>query len=251
MNLKKIVKLKNGKYKIELDNNEKIITYDEVILEENILYKKELNDELINKINIKNDYYKIYNKTLKYVMTKIRSEKEVNIYLKKQNISGEDIEKIINNLKNNHLLNDDMFYKSYISDRIRLSTDGPIKIKNYLLEHKIDENLINKELNKYDEEIDKKIEKLIEKKVKINTKYSKYYLKQKIKEYLINLGYNYDLIDNKLNNIIFDESSNLKKEYIKQYNKLSKKYKNNELTNKIKNSLYQKGYSIEEINKIL
>ena len=53
MKIEKIKKLSNGKYKIELDNKEKITTYDEVILEENILYKKEIDNELINKINIK------------------------------------------------------------------------------------------------------------------------------------------------------------------------------------------------------
>ena len=45
----KIKKLKN-KYKIEFDNREPIITYDDIILKYNILYKKELSEELIDKI---------------------------------------------------------------------------------------------------------------------------------------------------------------------------------------------------------
>ena len=78
MNIDKIKKLNNGKYKIFFDNKEYITVYEDVILEENILFKKEISNDLINTINIKNDYYKIYNKTLKYIMTKVRSEMEIN-----------------------------------------------------------------------------------------------------------------------------------------------------------------------------
>ena len=251
MKIEKIKKLSNGKYKIELANKDTITTYDEVILEENILYKKEIDNELINKINIKNDYYKIYNKTIKYIMTKVRSEKEINIYLDKQNIEEKDKQKIIKTLKENRLLNDDNFYISYISDRIRLSNDGPDKIKNELLNHNIELNKIEEELEKYNDLIYEKLEKLIIKKSKQSSKYSEYILKQKIREYFINLGYKKDMIEEILSTITLDNSESLNKEYQKQYNKLSKKYSGEELKYKIKNNLYQKGYKLDDINKIL
>lgn len=251
MKIEKIKKLNNGKYKIEFDNKEKITTYDEVILEENILFKKELDNELINKINIKNDYYKIYNKTIKYIMTKIRSEKEINLYLDKQKIDKEDKEKIIESLKSKKLLNDDNFYISYISDRLRLSSDGPDKIKNELISHNIDINKIEEELFKYNDFIYEKLEKLMIKKAKQIKKYSLYIIKQKIREYFINLGYKKDMIEELLNNMTFDNDDALKKEYEKQYNKLIKKYKDEELKYKIKQNLYQKGYKLDDINKIM
>ena len=137
MNIDKIKKLNNGKYKIFFDNKEYITVYEDVILEENILFKKEISNDLINTINIKNDYYKIYNKTLKYIMTKVRSEMEINKYLDKQNIEKDEKEKIIADLKRKKILNDDNFYISYISDRVRLSSDGPDKIRRDLLNHNI------------------------------------------------------------------------------------------------------------------
>lgn len=250
MKINKIKKLSGDKYKIELDNGEKITTYEDVLLEENILYKKEIDNELLNKINIKNDYYKIYTKALKYIMTKIRSEKEINAYLDKQNLEQKDKEKIISKLKNNGMLNDNNFYIAYISDRIRLSNDGPYKIKNELLNHNIDLNKINEELSKYNDLIYEKLEKLITKKIKTN-KDSEYILKQKLTNYFINLGYEKSMIDEILNSIKIDNSDSLKKEYEKQYKKLSKKYSGEELKYKIKNNLYQKGYKIDEINQIV
>lgn len=251
MKIEKIKKLSNGKYKIQLENKEVITTYDEVILNENILFKKEIDNELLNKINNQNDYYKIYNKTLKYIMTKIRSEKEINIYLDKQNVEKIDKEKIIKKLKDNNMLNDKTYLKAFIADKVRLSSDGKEKIKKQLLEQDIDSKLIDEELEKYDEEIKEKLEKLINKKIKTYYKYSEYIAKQKIKEYFINLGYKIDEIDEVLNKIKIENTDSIKKEYEKQYNKLSKKYKDKELEYKLKNTLYQKGYKIDEINKIM
>ncbi len=250
MKIEKIKKLSNNKYKIVFDNKESITTYEDVILEENILYKKELDTELINKINIKNNYYKVYTKTLKYIMTKLRSEKEIKEYLNKELLEEKDKIKIINKLKENRMLNDDNYYIAYISDRIRLSNDGPYKIKNYLLEHNIEESKIEEELSKYNEEIYSKLEKLINKKIKTN-KDSNYIMKQKITNYFINLGYSKSMIDEILSNINIDNTDLIKKEYEKQYKKLSRKYSGEELTYKIKNNLYKKGFKIDEINKIL
>ena len=47
MTIEKIKKLSNGKYKIVFDNSESITTYEDIILEENILYKKELDVDSI------------------------------------------------------------------------------------------------------------------------------------------------------------------------------------------------------------
>ena len=250
MKINKIKKLSSGKYKIELENKENITLYEDVLLEENILYKKEIDSELLNTLNIKNDYYKIYNKTLKYIMTKIRSEKEINEYLDKQNIEEKDKINIIDKLKKNNMLNDNNYYISYISDRIRLSNDGPDKIKNELLKHNIEENKIDNELSKYEEDIYNKLEKLINKKIKSN-KDSEYFMKQKLTNYFVNLGYKKYMIDDILSNIRIDNSDSIKCEYEKIYKKLSKKYSGDELKFKIRNNLYNKGYKIDEINEIM
>ncbi|MCI9585330.1 MAG: hypothetical protein HFH45_01685, partial [Bacilli bacterium] len=49
----KIEKIKKtgSKYKITLDNGEVINTYDDVILENNLLYDKNIDSDLFNKIN--------------------------------------------------------------------------------------------------------------------------------------------------------------------------------------------------------
>ena len=51
MKIEKIQKLKNNKYKIKLDSGDIINTYDDVILNNSLLFNKEIDLELLNKIN--------------------------------------------------------------------------------------------------------------------------------------------------------------------------------------------------------
>ena len=246
----KLVKLKDNRYKIKLDDGTIINTYEDVILEENILYKKDIDDKLLEKINKKNNFYKIYTKTLKYVLTKIRSEKEINEYLDKQEIDNTDKSKIIKKLKDNRMIDNNAYYKSYISDRIRLYHDGPDKIKKELLSNNIEESKIDNELLNYYEDIKEILIKEINKKLK-NNKESEYKFKQRMINNFINKGYKKDMIIDVLDNISINDSNSLDIEYKKLYTKLSKKYSDSELKYKLKNSLYQKGYKLDDIKKVI
>lgn len=250
MKIEKIKKTKSGKYILELDNNEKITTYDEVILKNNLLFNKEIDSELLNKLNIENNYYEVYNKVMKFISTKMRSELEINKYLDK--LQFKEKEKIINDLKRIKLINDDIYIKAFISDKITLTLNGPYKIKKELLEHNIDEDKIDQELSKIDSEIYyERINKLINKKIKTNKNKSIYLLKQKIVNELIDLGYSKDMILEVLNNFTINEIDIIKKEYDLLYKKLSKKYQGSELQYQIKNKLYSKGFNIENINSVI
>lgn len=248
MKIEKIKKTKSGKYILELDNNEKITTYDEVILNNNLLFNKEIDSELLNKLDIENSYYAIYNKVLKYISTKMRSEVEINKYLDK--LGSLDKSKIIDKLKSINLINDKLFLKAYVSDRINLSLIGPYKIRRELLEHNISDNLIDDEIFKYENLFPERINKIINKKLKTNKK-SVYIFKQKIINELIENGYEKDMILQELNKFKFNELDNIKKDYDILLKKLSKKYKENDLKYQIKNKLYLKGYNIENINEVM
>ena len=248
MKINKIKKLSNNRYKIELDNDS-IILYEDVIIDNNILYKKEIDEDLLKKINKENIYDEAYNKTLKYVMTKMRSINEVEIYLNKMEISYTNKKSIIKKLKNINLLNDQLYAEAYISDKINLTSDGPFKIKKYLLSQKIDSSIIDSIIEQYDDSIfEEKIIKIIKKKK--NIKYSDYIFKQKLLVYLTNLGYSKEQVIPVLNTINTDNSDIIKKEYNILYTKLAKKYEEPKLSYEIKNRLYKKGFSLDDINNI-
>lgn len=252
LNISKIKKTSSGKYSLVLDNKTKIITYDDIILKNNLLYNKEIDNELLNKLNKETNYYDIYNKCIKLISIRLRSEREIDDYLVKNQISYEYKNKIISELKDKGLIDDEKFTKAFIMDKLNFSNNGPSKIKKELLEHNINESIINEELRNIDSSIYlEKIKKIIDKKIKVNKKYSIYMLKQKIMNDLILLGFYRDDINMCLNNITVDNNSLIDATYDKLYKKLSFKYEGNELYSKLKEKLYQKGFSFSEIDEVI
>lgn len=251
MNINKIVKLKDNKYKLIIDN-ESITTYDSVIIENGLLYTKSIDKKLYSKILKDTLFYEVYNKTVKYIMKRLRSEKEIRLYLIKYELSNSDIEKIINKLKDINLINDKAYTKAYINDQIYLSKNGIYKIKDNLLNHDIPLELIEEELSKIDLEVmDDRLEKIILKRIKANKKYSNNELKNRILKEVINLGYSKDKAISIIDSCVLEDSSIIEKEYNKIYSKLSKKYTGYELFNRIKQKLYSKGFNIDDINNLL
>lgn len=252
LKISKIKKTSSGKYNLILENNEKITTYDDVILKNNILYNKELNTEQLNKLNIDTNYYDIYNKCIRLISTRLRSEKEISDYLDKNNVTDEQKDIIISELKINGLINDRRFAKAFITDKLNFSTNGPIKIKNMLIENNVDVAIINEEMENVDKLIYlDKIKKIIDRKIKANKKHSNFMLKQKLMNDLILLGFYRDDINSCLNNVDFENNDLIENNYDSLYKKLCLKYTGNNLYKKIKEKLYQKGFSLSEIDDIL
>lgn len=251
MKIEEIKKQKNGKYKITFGNGEVLNTYDDVILNNGLLFHKNVDSLLFNKLNEETKYYDIYNKTIKYIEKKLRSKKEIELFLDKNEIGLDDKKKIIAKLESINLVNDRMFANAYFQDRINLSNDGPYKIINELKKNNINEDIIISIEEKIDNDvIYEKLNKLVLKKIRSNHNKSNYMLKQKIIVDMINLGYEKSMIIGIINENMDNSNSVVQNEYKKIFNKLSKKYDGEELDRMIKNKLIQKGFSSEEINKI-
>ncbi|MBQ9071621.1 MAG: RecX family transcriptional regulator [Bacilli bacterium] len=251
MKIDKIIKMKDNKYKIYIDG-ESFITYDNVILDNDLLYKKDIDNKFYNKLINDTKYYDIYNKTVKYILKKKRSEKEINEYLVKSEVNEKDINKIITKLKDIRLINDIEYCKSYINDKVYLSKNGINKIRIDLLEQNIPIEIIEQELKNIDSDIlNDRLEKLIIKKINSNKKYSNFHLKQKILMEMINLGYPKEKILQIIDNNLEDDDKIVKREFDKLYTKLKIKYNGYELKNKLKQKLLSKGFDLDIINKLI
>ena len=240
MKILKYQKISSNKYELLLDNNEKIKLYEDIILKENLLWKKEISD-LDNLLKI-NSEYEIYDIALKRISSHVESKKGMELYLNKKGYDNKSIIETINKLINMGYLNDTYYAKCYITDHINLSQDGPRKIIKHLEDMEINYHDYSKYLE-YDNDFWKeRINHYLEKQLKVNKK-SLYIFKNKMLINLINLGYDKDLINSCLNNITIDNQDELKmKEKEKIRIKLSRKYIGDELERKIKEKLYQKGF---------
>ena len=247
MKIEKLEKLKNGKYKLELDNGSKIVTYDEIIIKNMLFNGKELDNKLLSEISIRNNYYEVYHKIVKMISNKWRSEKEIVDFLDKNEVDDDLKEEVLTKLKKENLINDFRYALSYANDAVSLKKNGPLKIVDDLKKLMIKNSIIDEVMSKIDYElINENLINIIVKKNKLNKTNSLYQLKMKLKGELTRLGYESDEINKNLEKLLRENDEVYKKEYEKLYNKYSKKYSGNELKYKVKQALYQKGFNYYE-----
>ena len=243
MKIEKITRLKNGKYKLLFENGEVLNTYDDVILNNKLLFKKEIDDEIFLKIKEESNYFELYNLAVKYIMKRLRSEKEIYMYLEKRTKDSYVIDSIIIDLKKLNLINDRKFAHAYINDKLYLSNSGMTKIKADLTNLGVNKDIIEEESTKFNSQLDIcKLEKMIIKRININHRYSNSMLKQKIINEMVNLGYSKEDIINIIDKNMKDDNELYKCEYNKLYNKLKKKYSGSELEYMVKQKMYMKGF---------
>ena len=251
MKIIKFVKKGKANYNLILENNTSLTLNEEVIIKNNLIVNKDLNDEIIKKLLYENNIEELYSKCIKFISIRLRSKTEIINYLSNKKIDKNIINIIVEKLEKAGYINDDIFAKCYINDKINLTLEGPYKIKKELEENHIDNLYIENALNHFTQNlIDEKIEKIINKKIKSNTKDTEYIFKQKLSLYLSNLGYSKEDINNHLETIKIDNSK-LEKEMEKIYNKLKLKYEGYNLKTKLKQKLYLKGFTSEEINDFI
>lgn len=239
--------MSRGRYKVTLDSDE-IILYEDVIIKNDFLLRKNVDTFLLDKVLNENILYEAYDLALGYIETRLRTEKEIIKYLEKKGYSTNTISDVLNRLKSNNLINEVKYVEAYTNDKINLSSYGPFKIKRDLSDLGISIEVIENYLNTIDDEVwSNKLDKIIDKKVKSMKNKSLYMIKNKLRADLTILGFDKDMINLKLNSLDKNDEDSLKKEMEKAYNKYSKKYEGDALKMQIKNHLYKKGFITSEV----
>lgn len=251
--MKKISKIKksNNKYTIILSDNSSLSFYSDTLIKYNLLKPREISDKELEEVINYNNYIEAYNKALTYISYKRRTKKEIKDKL--CNYSIDVIDKVIKKLDELCLLDEKKYIEAFINDQINLGNKGPFYIKKELKKLNINIDYIDEILNNIKEDVwIEKVKKIVDKKINTNKKLSKESLLLKIKNDLILLGYSKNIIDKVLSNIIIEEDNEvIEMAFDKEYNRLSKKYKDKELEKKVKYNLYKKGFSLERIEEIL
>ena len=239
MNILKYKKVGKNKYKLYLSDNKEIILYEDIILKNELLLKKKIDnlDELLKK----NKDYEAYDVSLTYINKRQRCEKEIRDYLIKKEYDNLLINKVINDLKEKGFIDEIKFIKAFTNDKFNINNYGPNKIINELVKLEIDKDIVADNVILDKEEINDKLNKLIDKKIKTLKNINGNVLKYKLESYFINLGYDKKDIDIILNNKNLTNNLSYEEEYKKLYNKYSKKYTGYELEIRIKKKLYEKG----------
>lgn len=204
MKIIKYQKEKKNNYNIFLDNGEVITLNENVITENELLLKKEIDNNLYNKLNIENRTYELYEIAIKYINVRLRSIKEIKDYLLKKNNNIDIVNKVCDKLIKNKYLDDEIFTKAFIKDKLNFTTMGDYKIRKELERLGIDNNIIEENISNIDNNIlEERIRKIIDKDIRTNKKYSGINLKNKIYNHLLTQGYSKEKVINIINTYNF------------------------------------------------
>ena len=204
MKIIKYQKEKKNNYNIYLDNGEVVTLNENVITENELLLKKEIDKELYSKLITDNKIYELYEISIKYINVRLRSIKEIKDYLLKKEKDINIVNKVCDKLIKNKYLDDEIFTGAYIKDKLNFTTMGDYKLRKELERLGIDNNIIEENISNIDNNLlERRIKKIIDKDIRTNKKYSGINLKNKIYNHLLSQGYSSSIVINIINTYNF------------------------------------------------
>lgn len=252
--IQSIKKEKTG-YLLTTKSGLKMTISEDSLVRHRLLKGSEVSEELLNQVKEEASFDIGYQKALNYLSYQLRSEQEITDYLKKQEISFPQIVKIMDKLKELSLLNDQVFAESYVRTAIRTTDKGPQGVKEFLMKKGVDGGTIDDALSLFDHTHQLVLGKrLTEKMLRKYQQKSQKERVNKIRQQLFIKGFHADVISQLIDELDFDEEEDEYGLLVKQGDKLWRRHERLDTRKrhqKITQSLYQKGFSFDDINRYI
>jgi regulatory protein len=258
--VKKVEKNKKD-YTVYFQINQKEESFDvsdEIILDYRLVKGKILEDEKYAEFKeaVLHDQYR--QKLWHYATYKPRTIQEARQYLDQFDVPEAAKAKYIEKLKEAHILDDELYVKNYIEEYSSYRMIGPRKIEMDLRNKGISTNQINRMMGLYKASLMKEnIKHLLEKKIKSSKNKPLFKLKESIKSYLMNKGYDYEMVNGVVDEMSSDikegndEDMALQKDFDQYLNKYKRSNQSQSFRDYLIPKLMQKGYPYHKIIKFI
>lgn len=245
-----------GRYNIYLDGQFEFGVSESVLINFRLAKGMEVDKQLQADITKSDSVAKAYSKALDYISHQLRAESEVVDKLKSLEVDEQTMAQVMARLHEQNLINDQNYAESFVRTMAITSDKGPTVIRQKLKAKKIDDNLIENALAEFDNNT------MLENASKAAEKAAKHYHRvpekmrmQKIRVALMTKGFSADLINQVLNDLVLeidaeDEWYNLTVQAEKIWQR-NRKYDDRTRIMKTKQSLFGKGYQMDDVNKWL
>jgi regulatory protein len=174
----------NSKFAFSLDISQ--------VVDFGIKIGREISEEELEEFKKASEFGKLYQRTLEWVLTRPRSEKECRDYLYKKifekKLDKNYIDRIIAKLAEKNYLNDARFAEYYVENRFVKKGVSLKRLKMELMKKGVSKEIIEEVLADTDRNDIEELEKMILK------KRSKYPDDEKLTQYLCRQGFQYDLV---------------------------------------------------------
>lgn len=144
-------------------------------------------------LQAEDDFHKAYDKALRYLSLRPRSEKEVQLYLAGKKLDEELVAAVIARLKELNYLNDETFSQFWTENRQTFRPKGVQALRQELRQKGIDNETINEALSEIDE--DAAAWAAIEKKLVHWQSLERTEFEKKLKGFLLRRGFVYEVVN--------------------------------------------------------
>ena len=156
--------------------------------------EQELSEKKVSEILKKAEFQKTLDKLLRFATLRPRSEKEINIWLRKYKVHQSIIPDLFNKLKRLKLLDDKKFAKWWVEQRMNFRPKSK-RIINYELRSKgISKNIIEDVLSEVKIDEGKIAKEMLTKKIYKWEKLPKFEARKKMREFLARKGFGWSVI---------------------------------------------------------
>ena len=168
----------------------------ETVIKNNLKPNMLIDENKLNSMQQESESKLAWEKALKLVSTRYKTQKEIYVYLQEKGYLPSVIFGVIEKLNEYHFIDDKRYAESYISHKIK--KDGPKKIKQELLTKGVREDIIDEVLDEVDNQ-DEVILNLCDKYMKNKEKTKENYLK--LFRYMQGKGFDYEQVKNVIKDI--------------------------------------------------
>lgn len=181
-----------GRYNIYVDGKYSFSLDEFQLVQTGLHSGLDIDESKLDELKSESDYGKNYIRAVDLISRRLRSEKEMRDYAKRKQWTATNTERVIERLKNHGYLNDKVFAEAFVRSRQSTERYSKRRIERDLRQKGIAPNIIKQVLP--DKSNDKNaIIKLVQKKA------SRYDDVNKLKAYLIRAGFNYDDVNQAIN----------------------------------------------------
>lgn len=244
---------RKGRFNVYVDGQYAFPISEEVFIKYRVFKGMEVDDQLIETLKNADNISKIHSRALNYLAHNLRTEYEVREKLADITEDSEAIDKVIDILSDQTLIDDQRYADSYVRTVVRERKNGPDWIRRHLKDKHVPANDVETALDHYYPESDA-VEIGVEVAEKQLTRYKRDSAKMavnKTKELLMRRGFPYGDIEEIMNQTDTSEMNRqdhevidqVAEKYWRQYRRLQP-YERNQ---KVKQALYRKGFLMDDI----
>ncbi|TSB45200.1 recombination regulator RecX [Alkalicoccobacillus porphyridii] len=228
----------------------------DVFVKYNLKKGMDINEEHMKELIEEDEKKKTLQLSFHYLSYRMRTIHEMQTYLEKKERDPAHIEAAIKQLQKLGYLNDHEFASAYVKSKSTSQIKGPLKLKQELQQKGVGQAVTEQAVEEFHEEDEKTlIQKWVDKQAKKAAKDSHSAHKRKLYTQLKAKGFSSALIQSVLEEMTMpeeeDENQALYYQAEKLQRKYSSKYTGKEFTLKMKQALYQKGFSVQLIDRYL